>query len=519
MEEQPESQQVDPMELDTPDCIIKTEEVDEPVIFDNLPIIPIDKPQEKVFFFKRMEGSNARFDAMIQVGDGELRPDAVEAGTENAVWEVTDGLYLYRQAGLSFKVLQSVGVAEYTSPERSFHRVKHLFSLKTCAFLANRDIHGDLQVLKLALSGNMFDLARPEDHTFIVHHSKWTKRVKHLAELLGLKMGSPYDGAGKGPTEDDIGNWAAGHTAKKLSTYAIYTMLQLHVFGDQKIKRVTMADLKHLKNCLRKNGLAPRFEIHLTREPCGVPHKPGKCVPFVQRLAYLTGIDFTIHHWEDNVILDGTVPARQKKKEMFKKSRADGGGEDTDAEDYDSEGEDLDLTLAEQYPDDWEAIVRNGFEQVDPDEHIYPAREVADTFPDEANSNPLPPLRISDDTIRKFGDRVLQFKRPREEVLKPLPATPVTEEEMLLMRDPYAASTQDSTSYFFEGTGPASEPEEHEQRRSKKNRQRKEKRRQKKRAKSAAAAASRPNGMSTQGGFVFASRLGALAHSSQQIGF
>ncbi|KAF3804761.1 hypothetical protein GCG54_00012255 [Colletotrichum gloeosporioides] len=499
MDEQPESQQDHPMELDSLDRIIKTEEVDEPVIFDNLPIIPIDKPQEKIFFFKRMEGSNARFDAMIQVGDGELRPDAVEAGTENALWEVIDGLYLYRQAGLSFKVLQSVGVAEYTSPERSFHRVKHLFSLKTCAFLANRDIHDDMQVLKLALSGNMFDLARPEDENFVVHHARWTKRVKHLAELLGLKMGSPYDGASKKPTEDDVGNWAAGHTEKKLSAYAIYTMMQLHLFGDQKIKRVSMADLKDLKTCLRMKGLAPRFEIHLTREPCGVPHKPGKCVPFVQRLAYLTDIDFTIHHWEDNVILDGTVPARQKKKEMFKKTRADGGDEDTDAENYDSEGEDLDLTLAEQYPDDWEAIVRNGFEEVDPDEHIYPVRAVADTLPDEANSNPLPPLRISDENIRKFGDRVLQFKRPREEVLKPLPATPVTEEEMQLLRDPYLASSQDSTSYFFEGPGPASEPEEHEKRRSKKRREKKERKRQKRRAKSAGATATRPEGMSTQG--------------------
>lgn len=84
------------MELDTPDRIIKTEEVNEPVIFDNLPIIPIDKPQKKVFFFKRIEGSNTRFDAMIQIGDRELHLDAVEAGTENAVWEVTNGLYLYR---------------------------------------------------------------------------------------------------------------------------------------------------------------------------------------------------------------------------------------------------------------------------------------------------------------------------------------------------------------------------------------------------------------------------------------
>ncbi|KAK2758106.1 hypothetical protein CKAH01_16902 [Colletotrichum kahawae] len=498
MDAQPEPQQVDPMELDTPDRIIKTEEVDDPVIFDNLPIIPIDKPQEKIFFFKRMEGNNARFDAMIQVSEGELRPDAVETGLENAVWELIDGLYLYRQAGLSFKVLQSVGVAEYTSPERSFHRMKHLFSLKTCAFLANRDIYGDLQVLKLALSGNTFELARPEDHTIIVHHPRWVKRVKHLAELLGLKMGSPYDGHSKMPTEDDVGNWAAGHTEKKLSAYAIYTMLQLHVFGDRKIKRVTMTDLKDLKNCLRNNGLAPRFEIHLTREPCGVPHKPGKCIPFVQRLAYLTGIDFTIHHWEDNLILDGTVPARQKKKDMFKKTRADGGSEDMDADDYDSEGEDLDLTLAEKYPDDWEAIVRNGFEEADPDEHVYPAREVADPFIDQANCNPLPPLRIYDETIRKFGDRVLQFKRPREEVSKPLPATPVTEEEMQLLHDPYAALSQESTSYFFEGTGPASEPEEHQQRRSKKRREKKERRRQKRRAKSAAAA-SRPNGTSTQG--------------------
>lgn len=54
---------------------------------------------------------------------------------------------------------------------------------------------------------------------------RWTKRVKQLVELLGLKIGSLYNGAGKGPTEDDVGNWAAGHTAKKLSAYAIHTML------------------------------------------------------------------------------------------------------------------------------------------------------------------------------------------------------------------------------------------------------------------------------------------------------
>ncbi|KAF4806472.1 hypothetical protein CGCSCA5_v014352 [Colletotrichum siamense] len=367
MKDPVEPRNVEPTELvDAPDNIVYAEGTSEPLNFSNLTIIPINKPREEIFFFKRMEGSNARFDAMVQVGGGELRPDAEEAGLKSAIWEVIDGVYLYRRAGLSFKVLQSVGSAEYTSPERSFHRVKHIFSLKTCALLANRDVYGGLQVLKLALSGDTFDLARPKDHGLVVHHPRWIKRVKHIADLLGLEMGSPYSGHSMMPTEDDVADWAAGHAEKKLAAYTIYAMLKLYVFGDRIITHVSIADLQQLKSCLRKDGLAPRFEIHLSHKLCGVLHESGKCVPFVQRLGYLTGIDFAIYHWENGVILDGIVPARTGKKETTREACADGGREDTDIDDYNSEVDDLELTLAEKYPDDWGAILRSGLDDVGP---------------------------------------------------------------------------------------------------------------------------------------------------------
>ncbi|OBR13300.1 hypothetical protein CH63R_02026 [Colletotrichum higginsianum IMI 349063] len=131
-----------------------------------------------------------------------------------------------------------------------------------------------------------------QDKQDFLFDAKWVARVKVLAKLLRINLRTPFDGHSKPTSDGNVGNWRAGHIEKKLSTHMVYTLLAMY---QKKKGKVTLKDLRHLRQILREEGFKPEFEIHLSRGPCGTPHRLGLCVPFVRRLSQITGVKFTIH--------------------------------------------------------------------------------------------------------------------------------------------------------------------------------------------------------------------------------
>ncbi|CCF37591.1 hypothetical protein CH063_01729 [Colletotrichum higginsianum] len=250
-----------------------------------------NKPTERIFFFKRMKSEHPRLDVLFQVGGGSLRPGTHD-GDDYAVWEASESLYLYRTTGPEFQVLQSVASVEYTTKNSQISKVRNNFSLKTCGVIGMRDAKGQLQVLKSAISGTEFIPVREQDKQDFLFDAKWVARVKVLAKLLRINLRTPFDGHSKPTSDGNVGNWRAGHIEKKLSTHMVYTLLAMY---QKKKGKVTLKDLRHLRQILREEGFKPEFEIHLSRGPCGTPHRLGLCVPFVRRLSQITGVKFTIH--------------------------------------------------------------------------------------------------------------------------------------------------------------------------------------------------------------------------------
>ncbi|WQF75236.1 hypothetical protein CDEST_00250 [Colletotrichum destructivum] len=250
-----------------------------------------NKLTERIFFFKRMKSEHPRLDVLFQVGGGTLRPGTHD-GNDYAVWEASESLYIYRTSGPDFQVLQSVASVEYITNNSQKSRIRNQFSLKTCGFIGMRDSEGRIQVLKSAISGTEFIPVREQDKQDFLFDAKWVARVKLLAKLLRINLRTPYDGRSKPTSDGNVGNWRAGHIEKKLSTHMVYTLLAMY---QKKKGKVTLKDLRHLGRLLREEGRNLKFEIHLSRGPCGTPHRSGQCVPFVRRLARITGVRFTIH--------------------------------------------------------------------------------------------------------------------------------------------------------------------------------------------------------------------------------
>ncbi|KAF6820338.1 hypothetical protein CMUS01_11565 [Colletotrichum musicola] len=398
--------------------------------------------KERIYFFKRIADGIPHVDVLFQVGEGELLPGTPQYGIENGLWEATDGLFVFRQTGPRFKVLQSAVSAMFEEKGTSRAVVREHMALKTAAFVGNRDAHGELNILKLTMSGNFFENPTGRQRDMILHRGKWRDRIKQLALILGLNMRTFYDGGGRKATPEDYGNWAAGHCEKKLSTFVVYTLL--HRFGFR-VKDLTKEDLDLLKNTLMERGLRPRFEIHLTRAPCGSARKPGCCIQFVHRLGYATGVDFEIHSWEDNVILDGTVPPRPPAKGAnleivaeIERQRAVNLDENED-QDEDEESADFDFYLASQYEDNWRGIVFDGFDPAQDEPAPDPRRQPspASTISPEARENFAKTIQ------RKFGRKE---KRPPDDIIKPYPPTPVTEAEWSQIYDRSASASQQPTA-------------------------------------------------------------------------
>ncbi|KAK1982952.1 hypothetical protein LZ30DRAFT_589433, partial [Colletotrichum cereale] len=255
-------------------------------------IIDTDKAPEKIYFLKRFFDDHPRLDVLLEVGAGQLHMSTKIA--EFAIWEaIDDSLYIYRQAGLGFKVLQSVGNVEYTGTV-SMSKDKHSFGQKTCGFVGTRDAKGQLQILKLAISGTSFTPRRDEDKHDFIFDAKWANRVKQFAKKMKINLRTIYDGHSRKTKPENIGNWRSGHIEKKLSTHIVWTFLSMYRLIDQSGK-VSLKNFLELRQLLQHEGRKPRFELHLSRGPCGTPQRVGRCVPFVSKLSKLTGICFTIH--------------------------------------------------------------------------------------------------------------------------------------------------------------------------------------------------------------------------------
>ncbi|KAK2015521.1 hypothetical protein LZ32DRAFT_615913 [Colletotrichum eremochloae] len=432
---------------------------------------------EKIFFLKRFVDDHPRLDVLLDIGAGRLHPGTKQE--EFAIWQASEDVYIYRKAGPEINLLQSIGSVEYEDIVSKVSKVKHMFAQKTCGFVAARDCDGQLQVLKLAISGSSFHPHRDQDKKNFTYHAKWLARAKHFAKLMKINLRTIYDGHGRQTKAENIGNWRAGHVEKKLSTHIVWTFLAMHGLVD-KTRRVSLEDFRQLRLRLREKGWTPRFEIHLSRAPCGTSTRAGQCVPFIRKLTQLTGVGFTIHSWEENIILDGSVPAKQKKREVEKF-----GPQDRAESPYDSEASDLDAFL-----DEIEAqtnIVFDGFEEV------------------------MTPLRIPRKAVQQFRKSIHKFKRQPDKIIKPYPPTPAREDQFRQI-DPYRRASSQSHYWEDRQTPLRSRRQSAASEDKRERRARKHEMRRRRAAASVSEATQHSAEMS-----VLASRLGSLLNSTRQL--
>ncbi|TEA21550.1 hypothetical protein C8034_v005697 [Colletotrichum sidae] len=414
----------------------------ESIVMTDFAILPSHKPRQRIYFFKRIFDGCPRFDALIAVGEGTVLPNTPEYNFNKSLWEVTENLYVFRKEGPQFVVLQSISTALFQT-NTSAAKTKWVYQPKTLGFLAIRNANGEMHVLKMTISGSKFS-AHPS-HTSTLRGNKWTSRVKHLASMLGLKMSSIYDGCGKRATAEDRGNWAAGHCEKKLATFAVYSMLYFHkVRPGTDFGHVTRSELNALKSILHGKERHKEFEIHISRPPCGTPKRPGACVSYVSKLGRAAGIDFTIHQWKQNLILDGSVPAHVPKSTGKQSYQRD---EDSSDDCCDSEQEDLDVDVADTH-DDWRDYVFDGFDEASDDVHLQSIRTV-----NSRASSTLSQQEVSPQALHDFAERIKRDfghkdRRPRDEVPKPYPPTPASQEDFNKILSPI--QNQSSSHYFEE---------------------------------------------------------------------
>ncbi|KAK1503735.1 hypothetical protein CABS01_09124 [Colletotrichum abscissum] len=353
-----------------------------------------------IYFFKRMVDGRPHFDALQEIDSGRTQLSDEQANTEYALWETEQGDFIYKQSGTDFRVLKCIGNAEYRGEEGDA-QVKHKFATKTLGFIAIRGPDSSLDVLKLAVSGTSFIPLRESKDNFL-YHARWHRRVKRIARHLGLNLRTFYDGAGKPMTADNCGNWRAGHIEKKLATYMVYAMVFAHDIKPADSHDISLKDLNRLRKRLRYQGLAPHYEIHISRAPCGTPQRPGQCIPF-----------------ENNLILDGSVPHRPRTRPVNKELSALHSQEylavSSLSSDYDSEEEDLLVHLAEAEgrKDD---IVYDGFEIAEDEPRNYDACAADDDEAEttDTDSSPLPQQHIPPEVATKFGEN-LRAKFTRKE--------------------------------------------------------------------------------------------------------
>ncbi|KAK1727648.1 hypothetical protein CaCOL14_004984 [Colletotrichum acutatum] len=484
----------------------KQEQNDSETIVKTEPITDGDSyPQSprSIFFFKRMVDGRPHFDALQEVDPGRTQLTDEQAKTEYALWETEEGDFIYRQTGTDFRMLRCIGNVEYRGEEGDT-QVKHNFATKTLGFIAIRGADSSLDVLKLSVSGTSFIPLRGSKDNFL-YHARWHRRVKRMAQHLGLNLRTFYDGAGKPMTAENCGNWRAGHIEKKLATYMVYATVFAHHIKPEDSHDISLKDLSRLRERLRDQGLAPHYEIHISRAPCGTPQRPGQCIPF-----------------ENNLILDGSVPRRPRTRPVNKELSALHSQEHLAVsslnDDYDSEEEDLLIHLAEVEgrKDD---IVYDGFEIAENEPRTYDARASHDDEIDmsDKDSSALPQQHIPPEVAAQFGENLrAKFTRKEKQTTEAATETAESTESVEEIERELSYVDLDrppSQSQYWDAPASAATDAVPPVRRglakvdSKKTRARKLKKR---RAKAL--------GKKNPEGSVFAARLGAMLGSSQRIG-
>ncbi|KAK1524630.1 hypothetical protein CPAR01_13578 [Colletotrichum paranaense] len=347
-----------------------------------------------IYFFKRMVDGRPHFDALQEIGSGRTQLSDEQANTEYALWETEQGDFIYKQSGTDFRVLKCIGNAEYRGEEGDA-QVKHKFATKTLGFIAIRGSDSSLDVLKLAVSGTSFIPLRESKDNFL-YHARWHRRVKRMARHLGLNLRTFYDGAGKPMTADNCGNWRAGHIEKKLATFMVYAMVFAHGIKPADSHDISLKDLNRLRQRLRYQGLAPHYEIHISRAPCGTPRRPGQC-----------------------------IPTRPVNKELSALHSQEYLAVSSLSSDYDSEEEDLLVHLAEAEgrKDD---IVYDGFEIAEDEPRTYDACAADDDEAEttDSDSSPLPQQHIPPEVATKFGENLrAKFTRKEKHTTESTPET------------------------------------------------------------------------------------------------
>ncbi|KAK1467263.1 hypothetical protein CMEL01_11256 [Colletotrichum melonis] len=349
-----------------------------------------------IYFFKRMVDGRPHFDALQEIGSGQTQLSDEQANTEYALWETEQGDFIYKQSGTDFRVLKCIGNAEYRGEEGDA-QVKHKFATKTLGFIAIRGSDSSLDVLKLAVSGTSFIPLRESKDNFL-YHVRWHRRVKRMARHLGLNLRTFYDGAGKPMTADNCGNWRAGHIEKKLTTYMVYAMVFAHDIKPADSHDISLKDLNRLRQRLRYQGLAPHYEIHISRAPCGTPQRPGQCIPPRTRPV---NKELSALHSQEYLAVSSL------------------------SSDYDSEKEDLLVHLAEAEgrKDD---IVYDGFEIAEDEPRTYDACAADDDEAEttDTDSSPLPQRHIPPEVATKFGENLrAKFTRKEKHTTESTPET------------------------------------------------------------------------------------------------
>ncbi|KAI3537459.1 hypothetical protein CABS03_05478 [Colletotrichum abscissum] len=456
-----------------------------------------------IYFFKRMVDGRPHFDALQEIDSGRTQLSDEQANTEYALWETEQGDFIYKQSGTDFRVLKCIGNAEYRGEEGDA-QVKHKFATKTLGFIAIRGPDSSLDVLKLAVSGTSFIPLRESKDNFL-YHARWHRRVKRIARHLGLNLRTFYDGAGKPMTADNCGNWRAGHIEKKLATYMVYAMVFAHDIKPADSHDISLKDLNRLRKRLRYQGLAPHYEIHISRAPCGTPQRPGQCIPF-----------------ENNLILDGSVPHRPRTRPVNKELSALHSQEylavSSLSSDYDSEEEDLLVHLAEAEgrKDD---IVYDGFEIAEDEPRNYDACAADDDEAEttDTDSSPLPQQHIPPEVATKFGENLrAKFTRKEKHTTGSTPETTESTESVEEIERELSYVDLDrppSQSQYWEAPATASTDVARPSRRGASKADSKMRRSLKVKKRRAKAL-----GKKHSGGSVFAARLGAILGSSQRIG-
>ncbi|KAI3535535.1 hypothetical protein CSPX01_11351 [Colletotrichum filicis] len=456
-----------------------------------------------IYFFKRMVDGRPHFDALQEIDSGRTQLSDEQASTEYALWETEQGDFIYKQSGTDFRVLKCIGNAEYRGEEGDA-QVKHKFATKTSGFIAIRGSDSSLDVLKLAVSGTSFIPLRESKDNFL-YHARWHRRVKRMARHLGLNLRTFYDGAGKPMTADNCGNWRAGHIEKKLATYMVYAMVFAHDIKPADSHDISLKDLNRLRKRLRYQGLAPHYEIHISRAPCGTPQRPGQCIPF-----------------ENNLILDGSVPHRPRTRRVNKELSALHSQEYLAVSslscDYDSEEEDLLVHLAEAEgrKDD---IVYDGFEIAEDEPRTCDACAADDDEAEttDTDSSPLPQQHIPPEVATKFGENLrAKFTRKEKHTTESTPETTESTESVEEIERELSYVDLDrppSQSQYWEAPATASTDVARPVRRGASKADSKMRRSLKVKKRRAKAL-----GKKHSGGSVFAARLGAILGSSQRIG-